>query len=305
MKAKLGVAPIAWSNDDLPELGGDTTLATCLNEARAAGFSGIETGGKFPQTSGELGPMLREHHLVLCGGWYSGTVLAGDLEREKDQVYAQLILFRSLEAPCLVYGETAGTIQNKRSVPLSNRVILDDDQIKTYGKNLTRFAEWCAESGMPIAFHHHMGTAIESETDLDRLMNWTGEAVYLLFDPGHMAFAGGSVTNVIKNHAGRISHFHAKDVRMSVINKLNRARESFLDAVLQGAFTVPGDGCLDYNRIVADLAEHGYEGWFVVEAEQDPVKAPPFEYAKIGHAALTEALERSGYDIVEEIHEQN
>ena len=299
MKARLGIAPIAWSNDDLPELGGDTTLETCLSEARGAGFSGIETGGKFPLSSAELGPILSAHGLALCGGWYSGTVLQNDIEAEKDQVFAQLTLFRDLEAPCLVYGETAGTIQNVRSAPLNTRIRLDDSQMRSYGRNLTEFAEWCAESGMRIAFHHHMGTAIETDGDVDRLMNWTGEAVYLLYDPGHMAFAGGDVLGVIDRHSHRIIHFHAKDVRRGVIDALDRGRESFLDAVLKGSFTVPGDGALDFHALAARLAERGYEGWFVVEAEQDPAKAPPLEYARIGHRTLTGALESAGYQITE------
>ncbi len=297
MKARMGIAPIAWSNDDLPELGGDTSLETCLSEARKAGFSGIETGGKFPPTSGELGSILEQHSLTLCGGWYSGTVLENDLSAEKDQVHGQLELFRDLSAPCLVYGETASTIQNQRTVPLNRRIRLDDDQVRSYGRRLTGFAEWCAEQGMPISFHHHMGTAIETEDDLDRLMNWTGEAVQLLYDPGHMAFAGGNVSRVITRHGARISHFHAKDVRRQVIDALDRTRESFLDAVLKGAYTVPGDGSLDFVELVRLMADAGYEGWFVVEAEQDPAKAPPLEYARMGHEALASALDAAGYHI--------
>ena len=300
MEARLGIAPIAWSNDDLPELGGDTPLETCLADARDAGFSGIETGGKFPATSAELGPILKEFSLALCGGWYSGTVLGNDLSAEKDQVHGQLELFRDLDAPCLVYGETHGTIQNVRTAPLNTRIRLDDEQIGSYGKRLTDFAEWCAEQGMRIAFHHHMGTAIESQHDVDRLMNWTGEAVDLLFDPGHLAFAGDDVFAMIDRHAGRMSHFHAKDVRRQVIDGLDRSRESFLDAVLKGAFTVPGDGSLDFHAIIASLAARGYEGWFVVEAEQDPKLAPPKEYAVIGHKELVSALDGAGYTIKED-----
>ena len=299
MKARLGIAPIAWSNDDLPELGGDTPLETCLAEAREAGFSGIETGGKFPSSSSELGPILERHSLALCGGWYSGTILDNDLEAEKDQVLQQLTLFRDLRAPCLVYGETAGTVQNKRNVPLSKRRVLDDSQFRDYGKRLTAFAEWCADQGMPISFHHHMATAVETERDLDLLMNHTGEAVPLLFDAGHMAFADGDVLGAIRKHADRITHVHAKDVRRDVIDGLDRNADSFLDAVLRGAFTVPGDGSLDYREIVKVLSDNGYEGWFVVEAEQDPTKAPPLEYARIGHRSLTEALDAAGYEIME------
>jgi inosose dehydratase len=299
MRAKLGIAPIAWSNDDLPELGGDTSLETCLEESHAAGFSGVETGGKFPKTAAELRPVLEVYGLQLASGWYSGTVLDApdDLAEEKDKVAAQLELFRTLGAACLAYGETAGTIQNKRHAPLATRRRLSDDEIKAYGRRLTRFAEHCAEAGVPLAFHHHMATAIETERDLDLLMGHTGEAVGLLYDAGHLRFAGGDVLRVIERHGKRVVHVHAKDVRGPVIEGLDRDRRSFLDAVLEGAFTVPGDGSIDFVAVVQRLADVGYEGWFVVEAEQDPKKAPPAEYARIGHRALAAALVKASYQI--------
>lgn len=299
MKAKLGIAPIAWSNDDLPELGGETSLETCLSESRAAGFIGVETGGKFPTTVPELRAALGGHGLRLASGWYSGTLLDNDLEAEKAQAQPQLTLFRELGAPCIVYGETAGTIQNKREVPLNRRRTLDETQIRDYGRRLTPFAEFCADQGVPLAFHHHMGTAIETEQDLDLLMNHTGEAVRLLYDTGHLAFAGADPLGVIDKHGERVAHVHTKDIRQGVVEALDRETESFLDAVLKGAFTVPGDGALDFPAIVQRLADKGYEGWFVVEAEQDPAKAPPYEYALIGHRTLTGALEAAGYQIEE------
>ena len=156
MKAKLGIAPIAWSNDDLPELGGETSLETCLSEARKAGYTGIETGGKFPKEPRALELVLNNHDISLCGGWYSGTLLDNDLEIEKQKVREQLDLFIHLQAPCLVYGETSGTIQNVRNAPLSSRRILNEEEFKPYGEKLTLFAEWCDHEGMPISFHHHM-----------------------------------------------------------------------------------------------------------------------------------------------------
>ena len=250
MKAKLGIAPIAWSNDDLPELGGETTLETCLSESKLAGFSGVETGGKFPKKSEELGPILKDHQLYLASGWYSGTVLTNDLEKEKDQAFDQLTLFKELGASCLAYGETAGTIQNVRHAPLDTKIKIHQEDFKEYGKKLTAFAEYCEEFSMPISFHHHMGTAIETEEELDNLMNNTGEAVKLLFDTGHMTFAGGNSLNVIKKYAHRINHVHTKDIRSEVINTLDKSKESFLDAVLKGAFTVPGDGNINFKEVI-------------------------------------------------------
>ena len=299
LEAKLGIAPIAWSNDDLPELGGDTSLETCLSEARLAGFSGVESGGKFPPTAAELGPLLDAHGLRLVSGWYSGTVLDADLEAEKQRVSGQLRMFKELGAPVLVYGETAGTIQNKRGAPISTRRVLSDEEMRAYGRKLTAFAEFCAGQGVPLSFHHHMGTVVETEGDVDRLMAATGEAVGLLYDTGHLTFAGADVLRVLDRHGSRINHVHAKDVRSPVAGGLDRERESFLDAVLKGVYTVPGDGTVDFGAVAERLAGIGYEGWFVVEAEQDPAKAPPLEYARIGFAALSKALTAAGYDVRE------
>lgn len=297
LTAKLGIAPIAWTNDDLPQLGGETSLQTCLTESRLAGFLGVETGGKFPKTSTQLREVLAAHELRLVSGWYSGTLLDADLETEKRQVVDQLTLFRECGATVLVYGETAGTIQNKQNVPIVRRRVLTDDEIKIYGRKLTAFATFCTDLGVSLAFHHHMGTAIQSEHDIDRLMAATDTPVGLLCDTGHLTFAGADILRVLDHHGRRIKHVHAKDVRSTVLQTLDPETDSFLDAVLKGIYTVPGDGMIDFATVVRRLAELGYEGWFVVEAEQDPAKAPPLEYARIGHRALSAALRSAGYQI--------
>ncbi len=297
LTAKLGIAPIGWSNDDLPQLGGDTPFETCLRESREAGYIGVETGGKFPKTSGQLAPPLAEHGLQLASGWYSGKLLDTEVEAEKSRALETLSLFRNCGAAVLAYGETSGTIQNRQSVPMSHRRTLTDSDVVAYGRKLTAFAEYCAEVGVPLAFHQHMGTVIESEHDVDRLLAATGPAVSLLYDTGHLAFAGIDVLRVIDKYGSRITHVHAKDVRRDVLLGVKPEQESFLDAVLRGVFTVPGDGMIDFGAIASRLADAGYEGWFVVEAEQDPVKAPPLEYARLGYRSLTAALRSAGYSI--------
>ena len=297
MKAKLGIAPIAWWNDDLEELSDDVSLEECLSQAHRAGYTGMETGRRFPMDPDVLGPILKKHEMSVCGGWFSGLLLDGDIEAEKDRIAEQITLFKAMDAPCIVYGETAGTIQGDRSAPLSTKLRLSEDQIKVYGRKMTEFAEWCADQGMPLSYHHHMAAPIETEEELDLLMTHSGEGLPLLFDAGHMAFAGGDPFRVIDKHHARISHFHAKDIRSDVINALDRTKESFLDAVVKGAFTVPGDGSLDFSALAHRLADYGYEGWFVVEAEQDPIKAPPFEYACIGRNELVRVLSNAGYII--------
>lgn len=298
MKAKLGIAPIAWWNDDLAELSDDVSLQECLAQASAAGFTGMETGRRFPMNMAELGPILRQYRISVCGGWFSGLLLDGDIEAEKDRIRAQMDFFIAAGAPCIVYGETARSIQGQRHAPLATKPRLSEEEIRVYARRMTVFAEWCAEQGMPIAYHHHMAAAIETEPELDLLMRHSGEALSLLFDAGHMRFAGGDCLRVIDHHHRRITHVHTKDVRMEVIDALNRKQESFLDAVVKGAFTVPGDGSLDFVAIIGRLANYGYEGWFVVEAEQDPRRNPPLVMARIGHQALMRIMAATGYEVI-------
>jgi inosose dehydratase len=297
LKAKLGIAPIAWWNDDLAELSDDVSLEECLRQASVAGFSGMETGRRFPMDAAVLGPILARYGISVCGGWFSGLLLEGDIETEKERIAKQLAFFKAAKAPCIVYGETARSIQGDRSKPLATKPKLSENEIKIYARKMTAFAEWCADQGMPISYHHHMAAAIETEPELDLLMKYSGAALPLLFDAGHMAFAGGDVLRVIDKHHAQISHVHTKDVRMDVIKRLDRTKESFLDAVVKGAFTVPGDGSLNFEAIVKRLASYGYEGWFVVEAEQDPVRNPPLDMAKIGHAELLRVMAAAGYTV--------
>lgn len=297
MKAKLGIAPIAWWNDDLAELSDDVSLEECLRQASTAGFTGMETGRRFPMDMNELGRILARYGISVCGGWFSGLLLDGDIEMEKDRIAAQMAFFKAAGAPCIVYGETARSIQGVRSAPLATKPKLSEAETAAYGRKISDFADWCAFQGMPISYHHHMAAAIETEAELDLLMQHS--SVPLLFDAGHMAFAGGDVLRVIEKHHKRISHVHTKDVRKDVIDSLDRSRESFLDAVVKGAFTVPGDGSLDFEAIVKRCASYGYEGWFVVEAEQDPKISPPLEMAQKGHKELLRVMAAAGYEVVQ------
>jgi inosose dehydratase len=299
MKARLGIAPIAWWNDDLAELSDDVSLEDCLRQASVAGYTGMETGRRFPMDMAELGPILKKFGISVCGGWFSGLLLDGDIEEEKDSIRAQLDFFVAAGAPCIVYGETARSIQGDRSKPLATKPKLSEAEMRDYGRKMTAFGEWCAGQGMPLVYHHHMAAVVETEAELDLFMSNSGEGIQLLYDAGHMAFAGGDVLRVIDRHHARIGHVHTKDVRRQVIDGLDRSRESFLDAVIKGAFTVPGDGSLDFEAIVKRLAHHGYEGWFVVEAEQDPKVSPPLEMARVGHRELLRVMAAAGYEVVD------
>lgn len=295
MKAKLGIAPIAWWNDDLAELSDDVSLEECLRQASVAGFTGMETGRRFPMDMGELGPILKKYGISVCGGWFSGLLLEGSIEVEKERVAQQLEFFKAANAPCIVYGETARSVQGVKSAPLATKPKLNEAEIAAYGRKISDFADWCAAQGMPTSYHHHMAAAIETEAELDLLMKHS--TVPLLFDAGHMAFAGGNVLRVLDKHHSRITHVHTKDIRQQVVDGLDRSKESFLDAVVKGAFTVPGDGSLDFEAIVKACAKHGYEGWFVVEAEQDPKVSPPLEMAIKGHKELMRVMKAAGYEV--------
>ncbi|MGA1801171.1 myo-inosose-2 dehydratase [Rhizobium sp. HT1-10] len=297
MKAKLGMSPIAWWNDDLPDLSDDVSLEECLRQSGSAGFTGMEKGRRFPDDPAVMLPILKAADVTLCGGWFSGTLVDEELSANKDRIAPMIELFKAVDAPCIVYGEVGRSIQGDRSKPLATKPRLSDDEMKAYAGRVTEFGEWCAEQGMPLSYHHHMAAVVETEAELDAFMRHSGEGIPLLLDAGHLAFAGGDVLRAIDNHHGRINHVHVKDIRKAVVDGLDRSRQSFLDAVALGAFTVPGDGSLDFGAIVQRLADHGYEGWFVVEAEQDPRKAPPQRMAEIGHAELMRVMTASGYTV--------
>jgi inosose dehydratase len=291
------MSPIAWWNDDLVELSDDVSLEECLRQSRSAGFTGMEKGRRFPDDPAVMLPILKAADVTLCGGWFSGTLVNEDLSANKERIRPMIELFKAVGAPCIVYGEVGRSIQGDRSKPLAQKAVLSDDEMKAYARKMTEFGEWCAGEGMPLAYHHHMAAVVQFERELDAFMNHSGEGIPLLLDAGHLAFAGGDVLAAIDRHHKRISHVHVKDVRMDVIKGLDWKKQSFLDAVALGAFTVPGDGSLDFGAIVRKFADYGYEGWFVVEAEQDPKKNPPLKMAQIGHKELMQVMTKAGYEV--------
>ena len=297
MSVKLGIAPIAWSNDDMPELGGDTSLEQCLSEASQAGFIGIESGGKFPKKSEELIPKLKEYNLNLCSGWYGANLRKNTFEEEKSKIQNQLKLFQDCKAPCMVFAEVYGSIQGDPNINLSKRPRMDLDESKKYYKKISEMGKYLEDQDMPLAYHHHMGTCIESEEDTRRLLENTDGSVKLTLDTGHMLFAKGDSLKIYKEFKERIIHIHCKDMRKNVLDNSLNQDYSFRQAFLEGAFTVPGDGCIDYKPFFDLLKEQNYSGWLVVEAEQDPAKANPFEYAKIGYKYLIETLKSANLEI--------
>ena len=297
MSIKLGVAPIAWSNDDMPELGGETTLEQCLSEASKAGFTGIESGGKFPKNSNELLPKLQKENLSLCSGWYGAQLLKNNAKDEFSLMKAQLNLFKECKSPCMVFAEITNSVQGDPKTPLSQRPKLSNDDWVKLISRINEISKMMVDENMPLAYHHHMGTVIETENETRRLMESTVDSVKLLIDTGHMLFAQGNSIKLANEFSQKLIHVHCKDIRKDVLDKSLKNDSSFRQAFLDGAFTVPGDGCIDYKPFLKALKDQNYSGWLVVEAEQDPAKANPFKYAKKGYTYLSKTAKECGFEI--------
>lgn len=290
MEVKLATAPIAWTNDDLPQLGGDTPVETCLKEIRESGFIGTELGGKYPQDKKELKEILEKFDLELAGGWFSGFLLTNSVEQEIQRLESEIERRAYVGCNIIVYCECSNTIQGDQNKPLSQKPILSDDEMKEYAENFSKLAAYAKEKGVILAYHHHMGTIIQTRLEIDKFLAYSTKDVGLAYDTGHVYFGGGDPLEVIKKHKDRIFHVHFKDVREDVRMTVDKEDKSFLDAVLDGVYTVPGDGAIDFEPIIEVLKEIDYKGWIVVEAEQDPAIANPLEYAKKAHNYLSKLI---------------
>jgi inosose dehydratase len=289
MSIRLGANPIIWSNDDMRELGAEISLETCLAEARAIGFAGMELGHKFPREPQALAAVLRRFGLACVSGWYSARLLERDVQAELASLAPHLALLRAQECPVLVFAEVSGAVHGERDRPLSARPHLSSSRWRDFGRQLTEISRVSAAQGVRLAYHHHMGTVVQSEADIDTLMEASGPEVGLLLDTGHAHFAQANAAALAHRDAARICHLHAKDVRAAVLERARREDWSFLEAVLQGVFTVPGDGCVDFRAVFAAVPD--YAGWVVLEAEQEPRRAPPATYAALGYRTLRQLLD--------------
>jgi inosose dehydratase len=295
---KIGINPISWMNDDLPSLGGETALETALAEGAQIGYRGFELGNKFPKEPAALAAVLGKYRLECISGWYSGRLATGSVEDEIAAVGPHLRLLAENGSKVMVYGEVANAIQG-RPDPLYKRPrFLTDLEWQQYAERLTAFARFTLSHGVRLAYHHHMGAYVETPADVERLMALTGDEVGLLFDSGHIAFAGGDPLQVLEQlletYSKRVCHVHCKDVRPAVVKMARNGNWSFLQAVINGAFTVPGDGAIDFGGLLRLLHRHGYAGWLVVEAEQDPAVAPSYQYAEMGYRHLAGLVQAIG-----------
>jgi inosose dehydratase len=293
---RIGVNPLSWMNDDLPSLGGETPLETALAEGKEIGYQGFELGNKFPQDGPGLKAKLDAFGLACVSGWYSGRLAHDTVAHEVERCVAHMDKLRFNGVKVVVYGEVAGSIQGDMNRALRERPRFADGATwQAYAERLDAFgAHLKASYGITLAYHHHMGAYVESPEDIDTLMRLTNpDKVGLLFDTGHAYYGGATDPNaLLQKHVSRVVHVHCKDVRPAVIAQARNDGWSFLQGVLAGTFTVPGDGVIDYDAVLGTLHAAGYQGWLVVEAEQDPAVAPSYAYAKKGYATLRRIVER-------------
>ncbi|HEY0944485.1 MAG TPA: myo-inosose-2 dehydratase [Opitutaceae bacterium] len=288
---RVGANPIIWSNDDFYELAGDLPLDVILSDMREAGFAGSELGHAYPRTPDALGAALRRHQLRLVSGWHSTYLAERDYAPEEESFKAHLALLKALGASVVIVAECTRAIHGAREAGLGfgddDRPRLAEAEWPHVFAGLTKFAALCAAEGLKLVYHHHMGTVIQSEAELDRLLAGV-PGMHLLLDPGHLAFAGIDAHAIMRKHGARVAHVHLKSVRPAIVERVRGERWSFCRAVTEGVFTIPGDGLVDFPRLFAELAQHDYRGWLVVEAEEDPTKAPPLEKARRARAFVRE-----------------
>ncbi len=282
MTIRWGVSPIAWTNDDMPELGGDTTLDQVLADVQAIGFDGVELGNKFPRDPAVLRPIMQGYGLDIVGGWYSSHLLTRTAEAEIAALSAHLALLKAMGSGVFILAETSNAVHGDRSGRLDRHPEMDAAQWRVFGQRLDAVAAHINGQGLRFAYHHHLGTVVETEGELQHFFDATGDHVGLVLDTGHALYGGIDPVAVIRTHPERISHVHCKDIRRARHAGFLASGASFLDGVVGGMFTTPGDGDYDYAPFMQALADIGYSGWIVIEAEQDPAIADPRTYSQIG-----------------------
>ena len=279
-KVKLGIAPIAWTNDDMPDLGAENTFEQCVSEMALAGFTGCEVGNKYPKDPAVLKKALALRGMQICNAWFSSFLLTKPYEEVEADFIKHITFLKEMGAKVVGISEQSYSIQGTSRPIFEDKYVMNDEEWDRLCKGLNRLGETANRYGIALTLHHHMGTVVQTEAEIDRMMANTDPALFsLLYDSGHLAYCGEDYMSVLKKYATRIKHVHLKDVRPDIIAKVKENHLSFLEGVRMGTFTVPGDGVIDFGPIFDVLEEVGYEGYVLVEAEQDPAIANPLEYA--------------------------
>ncbi len=293
-----GTNPIAWANDDDQTIGANIPTEQILHEASKIGFDGIENGHRWPDDPAELKQLLGSYGLKFISGWHSLNLLTRSVDEEKQSIQSHLDKLKHNGCKVCIACECSNTVHGNGDIPLSERPILDEEGWARFSGGLSELAAFTAEQGIALVYHHHLGTIIQTEEEIDRLMASTGPEVKLLLDTGHCWYGGGDPETVARKHMSRVGHIHAKNVRPAVTKKVWEEGMSFLDGVRGGSFTVPGDveGAVDFVPVLRIAADHGYSGWLVIEAEQDPDRYNPFEYQSLGLKTLKQMAREAGLD---------
>lgn len=281
-RVRLGIAPIAWTNDDMPDLGKENTFEQCVSEMALAGFTGSEVGNKYPKDTEVLKKALELRGVEICNQWFSSFLLTKPFEEVEKEFRAQLAFLKVMGSKIIGASEQSYSVQGQMETPVfGHKYVMNDEEWDTLCQGLNKLGKIAKEEyGISLTFHHHMGTVVQTAAETERLMEGTDpEYVSLLFDSGHFAYCGEDPVAMVTKYVDRIKHVHLKDIRPDVVEKVKAEDMSFLAGVRAGAFTIPGDGCVDFDSIFKVLEEADYAGYMVVEAEQDPAKANPLEYA--------------------------
>ncbi|MDM5247801.1 myo-inosose-2 dehydratase [Lysinibacillus sp. G4S2] len=291
-KIKFACAPIAWTNDDMPELGKENTFEQCISEMALAGYSGTEIGNKYPKDPAALRKYLEPRQLQVASAWFSTYLTIKPFEETKQAFIQHRDFLHAMGAKVIVVAEQGLSIQGQMDTPLfQEKPIFKDSEWGLLIHGLESLGELAHEKGMEIVYHHHMGTGIQTTEEIEYLMeNTSPNKVSLLFDTGHLVFSGEDPLEIFRKYQSRIKHIHFKDIREDVAKEVKEQKDSFLTGVKKGVFTVPGDGIIDFHPIMDAIVGSGYEGWIVVEAEQDPAKANPFEYALKARKYINELI---------------
>ncbi len=282
-KIRLGIAPIGWTNDDMPDLGGEITFEQCVSEMALAGYKGCEIGNKYPKTVEGMHEYLDIRGLEIANRWFSSFILTKPFEEVEKDFRENCEFLKGCGAKRIGASEQSYSIQGQMETPVfEKKYVMNDEEWKKFTDGLSKLGNIAKEYGITLVYHHHMGTVVQTAEEIDKMMDMCDpEAVYLLFDTGHLAYCGEDYMAVLKKYAKRIKHVHLKDIRPEIVEKVKNEHLSFLQGVRLGAFTVPGDGTIDFKPVFDILDEADYEGWMLVEAEQDPAIANPFKYAKM------------------------
>ena len=288
---KLAIAPIGWTNDDMPELGSENTFQQIVSEMALAGFTGSEVGSKYPRDPAVLKPMLDIRGIQICNAWFSTFFANGQREKTIDEFVNHMNFLHAMGAKVIGCSEQSGSIQGLDKPILGDaKPCFSDEEWQRVAEGYNTLGRLAAEKGMQVCLHHHMGTGIQTTAEIDKFMSLVDERVFLLFDTGHAYVGDGDVMGLLEATIDRVKHVHFKDVRPDKMKESREAERSFLDSFLAGMFTVPGDGMIDFTEPYRFLVDHGYKDWILVEAEQDPAIANPLEYARKARAYLEGTL---------------